>query len=184
METDNELMRRTALGDTTAFDALVTRHRARAEALAAAVTGDKALAQDIAQECFARVYALRREYRPTFSFTAYLTALVRNRAIDALRLANRAPASLDALVENGAAFALHDDAETPEEAFLRTERRALLLDAISRLTPREREFLSRYAGEGQTYADIAREMRVSVAQVRVGLHRLRRKLRTPKEETP
>lgn len=124
METDGELMSRCRCGDEAAFALLIERHRANAERYAASLLKDSDAAKDIVQLSFAKVYALRRQYQDRFSFTTYLYTLIRNSAIDELRRRKRRalPPPLPDI-----------QAETPEEAYLRTESAACLLAAMEAL---------------------------------------------------
>ena len=174
MPTDAELMALTACGDTAAFGTLVTRYHAHAVALAFAVLHDEALAQDVAQDCFARIYVLRCEYRPAFSFETYLRTLVHHRAIDVRRhLAHCTP--LPDLEPT-------DTAESPEALYWRREEKARLLDAVAALPPIDQTLLKRYALDGVSYQQLTAETGLTLAQVKIRLHRLRVKLRRIKEE--
>ncbi len=173
MPTDAELMEQAAHGDTSAFGTLVERYHAHAVALAYAVLRDAALAQDVAQDCFARIYTLRQDYKPSFSFETYLRTLVRHRAIDVSRkrarctpVANPEPAAL---------------AESPEALYWQAEEKARLLDAIGALPPLDRQLLKRYALDGASYKTLSAETGLTQAQVKIRLHRLRVKLRRIKE---
>ena len=75
---DNELMARLKMGDTDALALLIRRHRSWALARAEDMLHDGALAEDVVQEAFARVYLLRERYRPEFAFATWLGVLVRN----------------------------------------------------------------------------------------------------------
>ncbi|MEG1776733.1 MAG: RNA polymerase sigma factor [Clostridia bacterium] len=172
MKTDHELMRKLQQGDECALTLLVERHQAKAVSYAFSILGDDRLAQDAAQDSFVKVYLLRQEYLETFSFQAYLYALIRNRCIDELRRQKRHPC-VPLFEGEAAAYA----AESPEEAYLRKERRLLLLNAIEALPDAERELLMRFAYCGQNYRQLASELHLSMAQVKIGLYRIRQKLK-------
>ena len=88
---DNELMARLKQGDTDALSLLIRRHRPWALARAEGMLHDAALAEDVVQEAFVRVYLLRDRYSPAFAFSTWLGALVRNLCIDQLRRRKRRP---------------------------------------------------------------------------------------------
>lgn len=175
---DNELMRRTALGDEEAFACLVERNRPRAERLALAILHDSALAQDAVQDCFVKVYLLRHEYRTDFTFQAYLNALVRNRCIDELRRRRRHP--LLPLTAEAAEPPVEDN--SPEALYLNRERRLTLLEQVRRLSAEDRELLTRFADGQQSYRDICRDMRLTMAQVKIRLYRIRKRLKNGRDE--
>ncbi|MEG0996972.1 MAG: hypothetical protein RSH26_08425, partial [Clostridia bacterium] len=135
MKTDHELMRKLQQGDECALTLLVERHQAKAVSYAFSILGDDRLAQDAAQDSFVKVY---------------LYALIRNRCIDELRRQKRHPC-VPLFEGEATAYA----AESPEEAYLRKERRLLLLNAIEALPDAERELLMRFAYCGQNYRQLA-----------------------------
>lgn len=87
---DNELMRRVAeQNDTYAFEKLVLRCRAPAVAFAVRYAQDHFLAEDLAQEAFARLYLKRYQFRTDSSFRAYFYRILRNVCIDHYRQHSR-----------------------------------------------------------------------------------------------
>lgn len=166
---DNELMARLALGDSDALEELIRRHRAWAVGQAENILRDAALAEDAAQEAFVRVYLLRQTYRPDFTFRTYLGVLVRRLAIDQLRRLSRGPMPAEHLPE--------ESSESAEAAYLRREKRLALWNELSALDDRDRALLTGFALEGRSYQELARQLGISLAQVRIRLHRIRRRLR-------
>ena len=53
---DQELVRRTLQGDTTAFDTLVERYKQVVYGVCVSLLGDFALAQDLAQDAFLKAF--------------------------------------------------------------------------------------------------------------------------------
>lgn len=166
---DNELMARLACGDEEALAELVSRHRAWAVRQAMTVLHDENLAEDVAQEAFVRVYLLRERYRPDFAFRTYLGVLVRNLAIDQLRHNRRQSLS--------AAESVEAQAESAEAVYLRGEKRLRMWNALSALDEADRSLLVGFALEGRSYQELAQRQGLSLAQVRIRLHRIRRRLR-------
>lgn len=80
--TDNELMRCTAAGQKTVYEVLILRHRKAAEGYCLSLIRDEREAEDIVQDSFADIYVQREAYRDTFSFQAYLYAVIRHKASD------------------------------------------------------------------------------------------------------
>lgn len=165
--TDNDLMARLALGDTDALTELVQRNRAWAETLAENILRDHAQAEDVVQEAFARVYLLRADYQPTFAFRTYLSVLVRRLCIDQLRRDRRAEPMAE-LPEKLA--------ESAENQYLRREERMTLWSLIGELDPTDRALLIGYALDGTPYRELARRHGMSLAQVKIRLHRIRKRL--------
>jgi len=82
---DAQLMERLASGDRTALAAIVQRHQRHVLELAYRTTGDQALAEDIGQETFLRVWRSAKRYKPTAQFTTWLYRIVVNLCLDAFK---------------------------------------------------------------------------------------------------
>ncbi len=171
---DNELMARLALGDTEALAQLIARHRPFAEQLAFSLLRDRATAEDVTQEAFARVYLMRQQYQPTFTFRTYLGVIVRRLCIDQHRRELRAPVTLGEMPEG--------EVESAESMCLARERRMELWTRLEQLPATDRELLTGYALEGLSYRDLARRQQMSLAQVKVRLHRVRKRLQKQASE--
>jgi RNA polymerase sigma factor (sigma-70 family) len=79
-------MRQVASGEVTALESLYDRYRAMAYALALRVTGEMGLAEDVVQDSFLGIWRNAGRYvEAKGSVRSWLLAVVRHRAIDALR---------------------------------------------------------------------------------------------------
>ena len=172
---DNELMARLKQGDTDALSLLIRRHRPWALARAEDMLHDGALAEDVVQEAFARVYLLRERYRPEFAFATWLGVLVRNLCIDQLRRRRLAPMPVAPLPEAGCE-------DSAEAVFLRKEARLALLNELAALGDTDRALLTGFALEGESYQALARRTGLTLGQVKIRLHRIRRRLRDKERE--
>lgn len=175
MQDDNALMRRVKDGDKQAFETLVLRHRESALKLAARYVSDPYLAEDVVQECFADLYLHAGAYKTDFSFTTFLNALVRHKSADLLRKRRHSPLPLTDTPEG-------ESAETPESLCVRREIYTGLYRAIDELNGRQRKMLMLFAVHGQDYRQIAAGLNITVPQVKVGLHRIRKKLKKARED--
>lgn len=163
---DNQLMARLADGDEFALEKLILRHREAALRQAVSILQDHALAEDIVQEAFARVYLLRHSYRADFAFTTYLSVLVRNLCIDQLRRRRIAVAPLPETPEDSA-----------EAAYLQREKRIRLWNQLQALEEADRILLTGYALEDRSYRELAQQTGLSLPTVKIRLHRIRKQLR-------
>lgn len=82
---DVQLMALLAKGNRGALTALVKRHQNRVLEIAYRTTGDQALAEDIGQEAFLRVWRSAGRYQPTAQFSTWLYRIVVNLCLDAFK---------------------------------------------------------------------------------------------------
>lgn len=169
---DRQLMARMAQGDADALTELIRRHRSGALLQARRMLKDDALAEDVVQEAFARVYLLRQQYRAEFVFSTYLAVMVRNLCIDCLRRRR-----LSIPVEDAALYS-----DSAEAVYLERESRMALWRRLMDLPEQDRSLLTGYALDHLTYQQLARREGMSAAQVRIRLYRIRQKLRKERDE--
>jgi RNA polymerase sigma-70 factor (ECF subfamily) len=132
---DREAIRRMKNGEIGGLEALVDRYQVRAARAAFFVTHDEALAEDIVQETFIRLYQRIRHFDETRSIEPYLMRSVVNAALNAIRRDKRS-LSLDAdpaTVESLLAQAASVESQV-EFAQLTNE----ILQALSKLSSRQR----------------------------------------------
>jgi RNA polymerase sigma-70 factor (ECF subfamily) len=151
-----------------AFGARLFRH-------AVMITARRDLAEDAVQECFADLYLHRSSYRPDFSFSTFLGALIRHKSIDILRKLKHQPFPVQEMPEI-------KEVETPESLCIRKEIYTGLNRALNELPSDQREMLLLFALHGMDYQQIAKELHKSIPQVKIGLHRIRKKLKKAKED--
>jgi RNA polymerase sigma factor (sigma-70 family) len=119
---------------------------------------DRALAQDIVQEVYARFAAFERHgAQPVVEVRGLLYQIARNLLVDHHRQQIvRAHDSDDVLLEMPA-----PDADNPEVAYAATQRMRLLVAAIENLPPRCREAFVLHRIEGLPQAEVAQRMGIS-----------------------
>ena len=89
MDNAQELYARFLSGDAAAFDDLVRTFRVPLTRFLTAYLHDPFLAQDVAADCFAYVWAYPKRYNFRSGVKTYLFMLGRSRAIDRLRREKR-----------------------------------------------------------------------------------------------
>lgn len=106
------------------------------------------------------------------SWSAWLTALTRNAALDRARKNNRVEAAGEISPE------IPSEELTPEEAVLRRERKAAVNQALNRLPAQERLLFYRKYYYRQSNAQIASELGTTERAVEGKLYRLKKRLRS------
>lgn len=171
LDIDAHLVERVRRGEAEAFDRLTDRHMDAAYAVALAILGAPADAEDAVQDAF--VLALQRidQCREPAKFRAWLLQIVRNRVHSALRTphARRAVALDEALPLPSAS----DPARDAERADLRGH----LATALRALSPLQREVVVLFDMEGWSHREIAAQAGTTEAASRVALFKARAALR-------
>ncbi|MFB6265361.1 MAG: sigma-70 family RNA polymerase sigma factor [Bradymonadaceae bacterium] len=183
---DSDLMVRYAdQRDVRAFEELVERHEDGLLNFIIGKLGDRARAEELLQETFARVVESADDYRPDSAFSTWLYTIARNLCIDELRTRGGDEASLDApidddegtrfvdrIADSGASSATVDH---DRRVFRRRFERAL--DALS---AEQREVFLLREFSRRTYSEIAEVVDAPVGTVksrmRYALQDLRRHL--------
>src|SRR5664279_3439611 len=85
LDFDAELMLRVKEGDGASFDVLLEKHRSSVVHFLYRMVQNHAIAEELAQEVFLRVYRSRNTYEPTAKFTTWLFRIATHLALNALR---------------------------------------------------------------------------------------------------
>jgi RNA polymerase sigma-70 factor (ECF subfamily) len=169
-ETDARLVARVRRGDRQAAGALIERYLRACRAVALAVTGDEADADDVCQDAFVAAIERIDACRQPDRFGAWLMQIVRNRARDHLRARARPMLSLDGMT-------IEDRAPSPVADAEREDASTRLLAALGELTEERREVLLLHDLEGWPHREIAERMGLPPGTVRSHLHHARRRIR-------
>jgi RNA polymerase sigma factor (sigma-70 family) len=170
---DEVLLAGLADGDPEASRAFVRRYAPRAIGLANQLVGDRATAEDVAQEALLRAWRHAATFDPRRgSVSTWLLAIVRNLSIDTLRLRRPEPFDPDALPLARAVTALSaaSEAERNDDA---DQLRAALRDVP---LEQRRALVLAYAGLTASEVAAAEHIPLGTAKtrIRIGLRRLRR----------
>ena len=160
--TDDQLVRRSRLGDRAAFAALLERHEPRAAAAARRVLRNREDAEDVVQEAILSAYLSLDRLRDPERFGSWLAAIAANLAKMRLRQ-QRSVADLP----GGVAAPADDVVEALDS--LRT--------ALALLPAGERDVVVMHYVEGLSCEEIGARIGRSPGAVRVRLHRARVRLR-------
>jgi RNA polymerase sigma-70 factor (ECF subfamily) len=176
-------------GDRDAFRLLVEREGSAVVAACTRVLGDRAEAEDVAQEAFVIAYRSLASWRADGAFGAWLTRI-------AVRLAIRRSSQrkqvtwLDPLAaeadqpgQDRFRTASPTDAVDPAHAFLRTERDAQLRAAVAALDEPYREVVALRFFAERSLNEIAEATDRPLGTVKTHLHRGLARLRRNLEET-
>src|SRR3954454_2489703 len=85
LDYDAELMLRVKEGDNASFGVLLEKHRSAVVHFLYRMVLNGAVAEELAQEVFLRVYRSRATYEPSAKFTTWLFRIATHLALNALR---------------------------------------------------------------------------------------------------
>ncbi len=175
-------MRAALEGDSTAFEALVLRHRHAVTAVSGRFFFQRPDAEDAAQEAFVKAYMKLGKLKPGVPFAYWILRVTTNCCLDRLRRNGRRPERpLSQVSENEAAWLdrhLAARSQREHRALERsTEARSLMARILPRISPKDRAALYLLDGEGRSVEEVAALLGWSRANVRVRAFRARRVLR-------
>ena len=180
---DETLATQVARGNSAALEVLYDRYASIVLGISLKVTGDQALAEDVLQETFWRVWQSAATYQSQLgSFTGWLFRIARNLAIDAYRRRNVRPQAISGV--NGIDPILD---ETPDPSTDVAEQAQSILKnrqirkALASLPTVQRQVIEMAYFYGMTRQEIAEATGKALGTIqtdaRLGLQKLRERLR-------
>jgi RNA polymerase sigma-70 factor (ECF subfamily) len=180
---ESEIISEVAKGDLSAFRQIVERYQNLLLNYICRYTGDRAAAEDIAQEVFLRVFKTAKEYRPLSSFKTWLFKIATNLCLNELRDNRIHRNTIDVFELNEAGFvALATERPSPVKELENSELSSTLKKALKSLPEKQRAALLLHKYSGFSYLEIGRMMDCSVSAVESLIHRARQSLK--KQLTP
>ena len=152
------------------FESLYRRYAADVQRFALYLCGDRAMAEDITSETFVRAWNASGEIRAATA-KAYLFTIARNLYLEGLRRTGRQAARHTELDEN-----LPDPAARPDAAATGKSELERVMAALRELPEVDRTVLLLRAQEEWSYEEIAEATGLSLAAVKVKIHRARVRL--------
>lgn len=180
---EGQMLAAVLAGDQQMFHELIRPYERTVYMVALGMLKDESEAEDASQEAFLKAYCALAKFRSESKFSTWLISIAINEARSRLRKKKSARTeSLDAGwegAESGDDFIsvspalLTDWREIPSEALERSEVRGLLTTAVTELPPIYREIFVLRDVEELSVNEAAAALGISVALVKVRLHRAR-----------
>jgi len=163
---DLEVMLRVKAGDDAAFDYLVSKFRRPLVGFMYRMSGNQAVAEELAQEVFLRVYRSRQGYRADAKFTTWLYRIAMNLAVNHARDTRRERAgqvvSLEEPDDDGnARIDVADNRVTAEQGMLQQERVRAIRRHIQALPERQRMAVLMHKYQELDYREIGEVLSLS-----------------------
>lgn len=132
---DVQAIRRLKRGDMGGLETLMVRYQVRATRAAFLITHDEAVAQDVVQETFIRIYQRVRQFNESHPFEPYLMRSIINASLNAVR-GNARIVSFDS--DTTGLENLLDLTASVESQIEFVQLQRKILDVLSKLSPRQR----------------------------------------------
>jgi RNA polymerase sigma-70 factor, ECF subfamily len=163
-------------GSQSAFEQIVRRYQRPVVSLIARITGDRAGAEDLAQETFVKAFRSLAAFDTTRRLSSWLFRIAHNTAIDAARRSRPSPASIEARHAAGAA-GLNEPATAPgPDPVERQELGRALEAALAELRPDQRAAIVLRYENGLSFDEIGTVLGVPEVTARSHVHRARKEL--------
>ena len=179
VDSDLDLMLRVRQGDASSFEELLRRYRTPLVRYFCRLVRDQALAEDLAQEAFLRVYNARHRYRPDARFTTWLYRIATNLALNAIRDAKgrQLQDTANSGEEGETSFEFVDTRASVEQEMIETDRGRMIREAIESLPENQRAAVILHKYQDVDYRQIAKVLKVSESAVKSLLFRAYETLR-------
>jgi RNA polymerase sigma-70 factor, ECF subfamily len=179
IELDVQLMLGVREGDTHSFALLLERHRAPVVHFLYRMVQNQAIAEELAQEVFLRVYKSRGSYQPTAKFTTWLFRISTRLALNWIRdkRYEQNGHSLDVDFEENLRRQIADRAPSVEERLLKKARVQEIRVAISSLPAKQRAAVLMHKYQEMDYSQISAVLGCTDSAVKSLLFRAYERLR-------
>ena len=176
---NSELVKKSQLGDKSAFEELVKRHQDLVFSLSLKLTGNRELANDVAQEAFIRAWKAIEKFRGDSTFGTWIYRITVNTA---WTLRKKAKKHYSLNIEDTQEPVVIDEKKDPELVAINSDLSVVLRKALNQIPLEQRIIVELKNIEGRSHKEIADYLDISVTAAKVRLHRAHQKLRNILEE--
>ena len=179
---DAAIMLRVRGGDDSGFTYLIEKYRKQMIHYMFRMTGNQAVAEELAQEVFLRVYRSRESYRAEAKFTTWLYRIATNLGVNYARDHKHEKAAQNVYLdqpdaETGTTPDVADSRLTVEQKLLRNERLAGIRAHVMALPERQRQAVLMHKYQEMDYREIGAVLKLSESATKSLLFRAYQTLR-------
>ena len=180
LERDAELMLRVRDGDQASFGSLLEKHRGPVIHFLYRMVQSRAVAEELAQEVFLRVYKSRSTYEPSAKFTTWLFRIATHLGLNWIRDGRKESRqeSLDQETTEGTTRQVADLARNVEQELVYQVKLREVRQAIESLPSKQRAAVLMHKYDEMEYAEIANVLSCSESAVKSLLFRAYEHLRS------
>lgn len=160
-------------GDAGAFKVLVDTYKDLVFSLVFKIVKKREEAEEVAQDTFLKAYHALGNFKNESKFSTWLFRIAYNTAVSKIRKKNLLTSTIDDyIIENYSVDEMQENMERMEE----NERLFLLSKAIASLPEEEQVLINLFYYNHQSIDEIALITELTDANVKVKLHRIRKKI--------
>ncbi len=179
---DAAVMLRVAQGDEASFNYLAQKYHRPMIHFLFRMVGNHAIAEELAQEVFLRVYRARESYRAEARFTTWLYRIATNLAVNYARDTRQERSAQTVYLdqpdeETGTSPDVANNEISAEERLLRDERMAAIRRHVMALPERQRMAVLMHKYQGMDYRQIGQVLKLSESATKSLLFRAYQTLR-------
>ncbi|HXB62465.1 MAG TPA: sigma-70 family RNA polymerase sigma factor [Acidobacteriaceae bacterium] len=181
-ETDAAIMLRLKAGDVASFDFLINKYRKPIVHFMFRMVHNQAVAEELAQEVFLRVYRSRETYRAEARFSTWLYRIATNLGVNYARDTRQERTASTVYLdepdtETGIMHDVADATPSAEQKILRRERMAAIREHVMALPERQRMAVLMHKYEEMDYRQIGDVLKLSESATKSLLFRAYQTLR-------
>ncbi|NLN95406.1 MAG: sigma-70 family RNA polymerase sigma factor [Bacteroidales bacterium] len=170
---DNIIIARVLNGETAAFEVLVNRYKDMAFSIALRVCKNTEDAEEVAQDAFLKAYQSLSKFKQESKFSTWLYRIVTNTAISSTRKRKIAMVSLDKpIIENYS----ENEIQNNMNQFDFEEQSRMIKKTMQLLHPQDCLLLNMFYTDNLSIEEIEEITGLTQTNIKVKLHRIRKKL--------
>jgi RNA polymerase sigma-70 factor (ECF subfamily) len=179
IDLDTQLMVRVQRDDASSFTELLGRNRNLVVNYLSRMVANRAIAEELAQDVFVRVYRSRRTYEPTAKFSTWLYRITTNVALNHFRDEKRSQNQISLDVPDSVQLKreAQDSAPLIEDRLVREVVARQIRHAVRALPPKQRAAVIMHKYDEMDYAQIASVLRCTPSAVKALMFRAYETLR-------
>ena len=179
---DAEIMLRVRDGDDAGYDILIEKYRKPIINFMYRMVHNQAVAEELAQEVFLRVYRSRQTYRAEAKFTTWLYRIATNLGVNHARDTKHERAAQNVYLDEpdpdtGTTPDVADQTASAEENLLKAERMRAIRQHVMALPERQRNAVLMHKYQGLDYKQIGEVLKLSESATKSLLFRAYQTLR-------
>ena len=170
---DNHYIDLVLSGDVAVYASLVAKHKNLVFSIALKILNNREDAEEVAQDCFLKVFQALKTFEKKSKFSTWLYRIVYNAAISKTRKKKLEVIPMDNYVINNYT---EEETEPGMEDINPEEQKAMIEKAMELLTDEDNLLITLFYKGENSIEDISNITGLSMSNVKVRLHRIRKKL--------